>query len=151
MAGLTLEGSELCLQCRIVRTLLCQGAFLSLQCIVPNLNIIEGIFQLLLLFLHLVHHSGHESLVESVTPDQAPRTAPTARPPKRDGGTNAESITPSLTDTQGSGSQSDASTPSVFPIFRHPQQSPPSVPVKGKKDKKTSLAGRGASRSTAGQ
>ncbi|CAJ1934921.1 unnamed protein product [Cylindrotheca closterium] len=71
-----------------------------------------------------------KSLVESVTPDQAPRTAPTARPPKRDGGTNAESITPSLTDTQGSGSQSDASTPSVFPIFRHPQQSPPSVPVK---------------------
>ncbi|CAJ1936126.1 unnamed protein product [Cylindrotheca closterium] len=92
-----------------------------------------------------------KSFVESVTPDQAPRTAPTARPPKRDGCPTAESITPSLTDTQGSGSQSDASTPSVFPIFRHPQQSPPSVPVKGKKGKKTPLAGRGASRSTAGQ
>ncbi|CAJ1935509.1 unnamed protein product [Cylindrotheca closterium] len=92
-----------------------------------------------------------KSFVKSVTPDQAPRTAPTACPPKRDGGTNAESITPSLTDTQGSGSQSDASTPSVFPIFLHPQQSPPSVPVKGKKGKKKSLAGRGASRSTAGQ
>ncbi|CAJ1963073.1 unnamed protein product [Cylindrotheca closterium] len=92
-----------------------------------------------------------KSFVESVTPDQAPRTAPTARPPKRDGCSTAESITPSLTDTQGLGSQSNASIPLVFPIFRHPHQSPPSVPVKGKKGKKTSLAGRGASRSTAGQ
>jgi len=93
--------------------------------------------------------SNNASCPESVTPDQV--TCPpssTASPPVP---SSSGSNPPSLTYTQASGSQTEAPTPSVFPIFRHPQQSPSSVSlVRGPRVKKKASAGRGASRSTAG-
>ena len=89
---------------------------------------------------------------ESVTPDQEARTTtPSEPPPAPSFHSTIGSDPPSLTNTQISGSETEASTPSVFPIFRHPQQSPSSVSlVRGPRVKKKASAGRGASRSTAG-
>ncbi|CAJ1960549.1 unnamed protein product [Cylindrotheca closterium] len=88
---------------------------------------------------------------ELVTPDYTARTLSTSDHSNAlDPGSDPGSSTPSLASSQVSDNPSDGSPSPVFPIFRHPQHSPPSDRTKGKRRKKKPLASRGASRSTAG-
>ncbi|CAJ1939555.1 unnamed protein product, partial [Cylindrotheca closterium] len=88
---------------------------------------------------------------ELVTPDHAARMLSTSDHSNAlDPSSGPGSSTPSLASSRVSDNPSDGSPSPVFPIFRHPQHSPPSDRTKGKRRKKKPLASRGASRSTAG-
>ncbi|CAJ1938272.1 unnamed protein product [Cylindrotheca closterium] len=91
------------------------------------------------------------SRMELVTPDQTARTRSTSdHRDCLDPGSTSGSNTPSLASSRVSDNPSDGSPSLVFPIFRHPQHSPPSDHAKGKRGKKKPLASRGAPCSTAG-
>ncbi|CAJ1954256.1 unnamed protein product [Cylindrotheca closterium] len=93
-------------------------------------------------------NTNRSTVVESMTPDPAERSSTNAEGlPVEDSISVSGTDLPSVTEPQVSGNSSEAS---IFPIFRHSQSSPPSVPVKGKRGRKKASTGRGAGSSTAG-